>query len=90
MKVSRSVGYGLLALGYVARNQKKGECVLSQDISKKYKIPLEYLLKQFSTDIKQKMMRKELGSAYPLYQKLDEFQNLEGVQAKLPYSIQIH
>jgi Rrf2 family protein len=44
MKVSRSVGYALVAVAHVARNDKEG-CVLSKDISKKYKIPVEYLLK---------------------------------------------
>jgi Rrf2 family protein len=61
MKVSRSVGYGLLALGYVARNQKKGECVLSQDISKKYKIPLEYLLKIMQQLVKGQILRSKRG-----------------------------
>jgi Rrf2 family protein len=44
MKVSGSTGYGLLAVGYIARNQQKG-LVLSHDIAKHYNIPLEYLFK---------------------------------------------
>jgi len=44
MRVSRSTGYALLAVGYIAKNQGDG-VVLSQDISKQYDIPLEYLLK---------------------------------------------
>ena len=44
MKISRSTGYALLAAGYIARHRKEG-IILSQTISEKYNIPLEYLLK---------------------------------------------
>jgi Rrf2 family protein len=44
MRISRSTGYALLAVGYIARNKDK-KIILSQDISKEYDIPLEYLLK---------------------------------------------
>ena len=43
MRISRSTGYALLAVGYIARNKDK--IILSQDISKQFNIPLEYLLK---------------------------------------------
>ena len=44
MKISRSTSYALMAVCYLARHQKEG-IILSQAISKKYDIPLEYLLK---------------------------------------------
>ncbi|MHC4570749.1 MAG: RrF2 family transcriptional regulator [Planctomycetota bacterium] len=44
MKLSRSTGYGLLAVAYIAQNKDKG-MILSQDVSKKFNIPLEYLFK---------------------------------------------
>jgi len=44
MRISRSTGYALLAVGYIAKHQGK-KTVLSGDISKQYDIPLEYLLK---------------------------------------------
>ncbi len=44
MRISRSMGYALLAVGHIARHTDK-KAILSQDISKKYNIPLEYLLK---------------------------------------------
>jgi DNA-binding IscR family transcriptional regulator len=44
MRISRSTGYAILAVGYIAQHQKQG-IVLSQSVSKKYNIPLEYLLK---------------------------------------------
>lgn len=62
MKISRSVGYALLALGFIARNKKKnGECILSQDISKKYNIPLEYLLKVMQNLVKVQILRSKRG-----------------------------
>ena len=44
MKISRSAGYALLAVAYIAR-YKQEKVVLSQTISKEYDIPVEYLLK---------------------------------------------
>ena len=44
MKLTRSSGYALVAVGHVARNQSE-ELVLSRDIAKQHKIPLDYLLK---------------------------------------------
>ena len=44
MKISRSTGYALLAVGYIAKHQDQ-KIILSQTIAKEYDIPLEYLLK---------------------------------------------
>ena len=60
MKISRSSGYALLAASYIARNQKKG-IILSQDIAKKYKIPLEYLLKILQLLVKANLLRSKRG-----------------------------
>ena len=40
MKISRSTGYALLAVGYIAKHQDQ-KIILSQTISKEYDIPLE-------------------------------------------------
>ena len=61
MKIGRSTGYAILALGYVAQNQKKGKCVLSNDVSAKYKIPLEYLLKIMQQLVKAGIMKSKRG-----------------------------
>ncbi len=45
MRVAKSTGYALLAVGYIARKQGAEGVVLAQAVSKKYGIPLEYLLK---------------------------------------------
>jgi Rrf2 family protein len=60
MKISRSTGYALLAAGYIAKHQKKG-IILSQEISKKYNIPLEYLLKILQQMVKANILRSKRG-----------------------------
>ena len=60
MKISRSTGYALLAVGYLAQNQKQG-IILSQDISKKYNIPLEYLLKILQQLVRANLLRSKRG-----------------------------
>ncbi len=60
MKISRSTGYALLAVAYVAKQQKHG-IVLSQSISKKYDIPLEYLLKILQQLVRAGVLRSKRG-----------------------------
>jgi len=60
MRISRSTGYALLAVGYVAQN-KVGKVILSQDISKKYDIPLEYLLKILQRLVRANVLRSKRG-----------------------------
>lgn len=60
MRISRSTGYGLLAAGYIARNEKNG-IVLSQTISKEYNIPLEYLLKILQQLVRANILRSKRG-----------------------------
>ncbi len=60
MKISRSTGYALLAVGYLAQHQKE-KIVLSQDISKKYNIPLEYLLKILQQLVRANLLRSKRG-----------------------------
>lgn len=60
MKVSRSTGYALLAVGYIAKHQGKG-VVLSQSVSKQYDIPLEYLLKILQQLVRANVLRSKRG-----------------------------
>ena len=60
MRISRSAGYGLLAVGYIA--QHKGEkIILSDTISQKYDIPLEYLLKIMQQMVRANILRSKRG-----------------------------
>ena len=60
MRISRSTGYALLALGYIARNQDQ-KIILSQTISKEYDIPLEYLLKILQQMVRAGILRSKRG-----------------------------
>ena len=60
MRISRSTGYALLAVGYLARHREKG-IVLSQAISKQYDIPLEYLLKILQQLVRANILRSKRG-----------------------------
>ncbi|MHC4113911.1 MAG: RrF2 family transcriptional regulator [Planctomycetota bacterium] len=60
MKISRSAGYGLLAIGYIMKHKDEG-IILSQTISKEYNIPLEYLLKILQQLVKANILRSKRG-----------------------------
>lgn len=60
MRISRSTGYALLAVGYIAKNEEQG-IILSQDISKEYNIPLEYLLKILQQLVRANILRSKRG-----------------------------
>lgn len=60
MRVSRSTGYALLAMGYIARHSDQ-KIILSQSIAKKYDIPLEYLLKILQQLVRADVLRSKRG-----------------------------
>ena len=60
MRISRSTGYALLAVGYIAKHHQEG-IVLSQNISKEYNMPLEYLLKILQQLVKSNVLRSKRG-----------------------------
>ena len=60
MKISRSTGYGLLAVGYIAKHSDKN-IILSQTISKEYNIPLEYLLKIMEHLVRARILQSKRG-----------------------------
>jgi len=60
MRISRSTGYALLAAGYIAQHKDK-KIILSQDISKKYNIPLEYLLKILQQLVRANVLNSKRG-----------------------------
>lgn len=60
MKISRSIRYALLAMGYIVQHQDE-KIILSQDISKKYDIPLNYLLKILQQLVRANILRSKKG-----------------------------
>ena len=82
MRVSRSTGYALLAVGYIAKNQGDG-VVLSQDISKQYDIPLEYLLKILQQLVRANVLRSKRGprGGFSLAKAASKITMLEVIEA---------
>jgi len=82
MRVSRSTGYALLAVGYIAKNQGDG-VVLSQDISKRYDIPLEYLLKILQQLVRANVLRSKRGprGGFSLAKPANKITMLEVIEA---------
>lgn len=60
MRISRSTGYALLAAAYIAKHKDEG-IILSQTISNKYNIPLEYLLKLLQQLVRANVLRSKRG-----------------------------
>ena len=60
MKISRSTGYALIAVGYIAQNYQEG-AVLAARVSKEYGIPLEYLLKILQQLVRANVLRSKRG-----------------------------
>lgn len=60
MRISRSAGYALIAVGYVAQNYREG-AVLASKVSKEYGIPLEYLLKILQQLVRANILRSKRG-----------------------------
>ena len=82
MRVSRSTGYAVLAVGFIAQNQGKG-VVLSQSISKQYEIPLEYLLKILQQLVRANVLRSKRGprGGFSLAKPTNKITMLEIIEA---------
>jgi protease-4 len=52
--------------------------------------PYTKLLKQISGDVRINLLKKELGEAFRFYNELKETNTLSGIQARLPYFIDIY
>jgi len=61
MRISRSTGYALLAVNYIAKQHKEQPIILSQSISKEYDIPLEYLLKILQQLVRADVLHSKRG-----------------------------
>ena len=55
----------------------------------KQKSFLEDFIEQSESNIRTEMAKKELGTFYPLFKKMQDLKKLEGIQARLPYDLVI-
>jgi Rrf2 family protein len=87
MRISRSTGYGILAVGYIAKHQNQ-PIILSQSIAKEYGIPLEYLLKILQQMVRANILRSKRGPrggfslARPI-KKINMLQIIEAVEGPM-------
>ena len=82
MKVSRSTGYAMLAVSYIAKN-KDQKIILSQSIAKAYDIPLEYLLKTLQQLVRADVLRSKRGprGGFSLAKSAKKINMLEIIEA---------
>ena len=52
--------------------------------------PFTLLMKQFTGGVKARIIKKELGASYELYKKAEEIGQMRGIQAIMPYTLDIH
>ena len=82
MRVSTSVGYGLLAIGYIAQH-KDERIILSDRIAEEYDIPLEYLLRIMQLLVKRRVLKSKRGpgGGFSLGRPLNKITVLDVVEA---------
>lgn len=83
MRLSRSTGYGLIAVGYIGQHGDAGIAVLASAIAEEYGIPLEYLLKILQLLVRANVLRSKRGprGGFYLTKPLNETTLLEIVEA---------
>lgn len=82
MNISRSAGYGMMAVGYIA--QHDGEAlVLASTVSKEYNIPNEYLLKILQQLVRVNVLRSKRGprGGFSMARPITEINMLEIIEA---------
>ena len=52
--------------------------------------PFTAIMKELSGDIRTRIIKKEMGTSYHYYQQLEEVKNMDGIQARMPFSIYIY
>ncbi len=54
------------------------------------KDPFERIMDQFTSGIRERIIRKELGESFRYYDMLQQVMQMEGVQARLPFEITVY
>jgi Rrf2 family protein len=92
MKISRSTGYALIAVGFIGQSPMD-TAVLAAKISKEYGIPLEYLLKILQQLVRANVLRSKRGprGGFFLAKPANEITLLEIIEAvDGPMATQLH
>ncbi len=51
--------------------------------------PLQLFLKEISENARMRILKKELGEYYKYLEQLEDLENLSGVQARLPFKVDL-
>jgi protease IV len=55
-----------------------------------YEDPYNRILTQLTSEIKMNVLNKELGESVKFYNMVKELKDMSGIQARLPYFVEIH
>jgi Rrf2 family protein len=82
MNLSKSVTYGMIAMGYIAK-QTDAPWVLTEEISKEFDIPYDFLVKIMSQLARTGLLRSKRGphGGFSLAQPAQEISLLEIIEA---------
>ncbi|MFP4024083.1 MAG: signal peptide peptidase SppA [Thiohalospira sp.] len=56
----------------------------------KLKDPFQQLLEDLQGNVKASILKNELGNEYKYYERLQEIKNMQGIQTRIPYDIEIY
>jgi len=56
----------------------------------KLKDTFQKLLEDLQGNVKASILKKELGNEYKYYQRLQDLKNMQGIQARIPYDIELY
>ena len=56
----------------------------------KLKDPFQQFMEEFKGGMKASIIKQELGDSYKYYQELQQIKNMEGIQTRIPYRIEIY
>ncbi len=54
------------------------------------KDPFEQLMKEFTGNVKASVLKKEMGDSYKYYREFENVKDMQGIQARIPYKIDIY
>jgi len=82
MRVSASVAYGLLAVGYIAQH-KDERIILSDRVAEKYNISLEYLRRTMQQLVRRQILKSKQGpgGGFSLGRPLNKITLLDVIEA---------
>ncbi|MGC9374464.1 MAG: signal peptide peptidase SppA [Bacteroidales bacterium] len=56
----------------------------------KLKDPFQQFLENIQENVKASILKDELGNEYKYYQRLQDIKNMQGIQARIPYDIELY